>query len=100
MSQDIVDRSGPHLRLVHQRFRKPSVASIPAVYHIALCEVRAPGLVLMDYRYVRPDSLPATDGSRASRLFNKLGIEEDYTDLGALTDQHDPRFAQLLDGRG
>jgi hypothetical protein len=98
MIPDTRDRDGSHLRLVQQHFRAPSFASIPPAYHVVRCEARPHGVVVLGYRYVRPDSLPATDGVRVSRLFSRLGAEESYTDMGALSDQRDYRFRDLLTG--
>jgi hypothetical protein len=99
MIPDTRDRDGSHLRLVRQQFRSPAYASIPSVYHVVRCEARPHGVVVLGYRYVRPDSLPATDGVRVSKLFGRLGAEESYADLGALSDQYDPRFVDLLAGK-
>ncbi len=99
MSQGAFISNRLQLRLVQQIHPRPRLAGLPPDYHVVACVPHPEGWAAQGYCYVRPDSLPTTTGAGAT-LFDRLGNAASYVDLGALVDQADPRFTQLLAGAG
>lgn len=103
MKESTLDPQTLHLRLVRVDRRSPLAGGDAfVVADFAVMPARQVGLDLTVMLPAAPlaegDPLPETEGPAEIPLYSSTGTTPlpHYTDLGALTDQGDPRFAHLL----